>query len=366
LIALFSKIETRGLCPVTELTTAKKKPEVFIGDKITSEVFSHMATALATLMSLPSVPLAPHPTPIDELVRLREALGPSCPQLFMKRDDLLSFAMGGNKVRKMQLVAAEAIASGADTLITCGGMQSNHARVTAAVGASLGLGVTLVLNGTPQEVATGNARLDRLFGATIHPVASRDERDPAMARIAAGLTASGRRPFVVPLGASTPTGAIGFARSLGEVITSTVRPDVIVHSTSSGGTQAGVVGGCALFGLQARVIGISADEPAAVLEPIVRALLTGMADRLGARSASLTGDRPIEIDDRFVGSGYGIPTKESVDASELLARREGIVLDPVYTAKAMAGLIARIRNGAFTPHQKVLFWHTGGLPGYFA
>ena len=333
---------------------SEKKPEV------------DMATALATLMSLPSMPLAPHPTPIDELIRLREALGPRCPQLFMKRDDLLSFAVGGNKVRKMQFVAAEAIASGADTLITCGGMQSNHARVTAAVGASLGLGVTLVLNGTPQEVATGNARLDRLFGATIHPVASREERDPAMAQIAAALTASGRRPFVVPLGGSTPTGALGFARSLGEIITSPVRPDIIVHSTSSGGTQAGVVAGCALFGLHTRVIGISADEPAAALEPTVRRLLGAMAERLGARSASVTGDRPLEIDDRFVGTGYGVPTRESTKAAEFTARREGIVLDPVYTAKAMAGLIARIRAGDFTRNQKVLFWHTGGLPGYFA
>jgi D-cysteine desulfhydrase family pyridoxal phosphate-dependent enzyme len=324
-----------------------------------------MATALAALMSLPSVSLAPHATPIDELRRLREALGPRCPQLFMKRDDLLSFAMGGNKVRKMQLVAAEAQASGADTLVTCGGIQSNHARVTAAAGAALGLDVTLVLNGSPQDIATGNARLDRLFGATVHAVAAREDRDPAMARVAAELTAAGRHPFVVPLGASTPTGALGFARALSEITASGIRPDAIVHSTSSGGTQAGVIGGCALFGLQARVIGVSADESSAALEPVVRNLLAGMAERLGARSASLTGDRPIEIDDRFVGPGYGVPTQTSTEATELVARREGIVLDPVYTAKAMAGLIARIRAGDFGRDQKVLFWHTGGVPAYF-
>jgi L-cysteate sulfo-lyase len=325
-----------------------------------------MATALAALMSLPSVPLAPHATPIDELARLRDALGPRCPQLFMKRDDLLSFAMGGNKVRKMQHVAAEAIAAGADTLVTCGGIQSNHARVTAAAGAALGLGVTLVLNGTPQETATGNARLDGLFGATIYPVATREERAPAMEKVAADLTAAGRRPFIVPLGASTPTGALGFARGVSEIAAAGLRPDVIVHSTSSGGTQAGVVAGCMLFGLKPRVIGISADEPAAALEAVVRTLLAGMAERLGARTASLAGDHPIEIDDRFVGTGYGIPTNESTSAAELVARREGIVLDPVYTAKAMAGLFARIRSGEFTPAQKVLFWHTGGVPGYFA
>ncbi len=329
-------------------------------------MFPPMATALAALMSLPSVPLAPHPTPIDELKRLREALGPRAPHLFMKRDDLLSFGMGGNKVRKMQLVVAEALAQGADTLVTCGGIQSNHARVTAAAGAALGLGVTLVLNGSPQDTPTGNARLDRLFGATIHPVATREERDPAMTEVADDLAAQGKRPCVVPLGASTPTGALGFARALSEILAAGLKPDVIVHSTSSGGTQAGSVGGCALFGLPARVVGISADEPSATLEAVVRRLLAGMAERLGAKSASLTGDRPIEIDDRFVGPGYGFPTKESTDAVALVARTEGIVLDPVYTAKAMAGLLARVRSGEFTREQKVLFWHTGGVPAFFA
>jgi D-cysteine desulfhydrase family pyridoxal phosphate-dependent enzyme len=325
-----------------------------------------MATALAALMSLPAMMLAPHPTPIDELTRLRATLGPRCPQLFMKRDDLLSFAQGGNKVRKIQLVAADAVAQGADTLITCGGLQSNHARVTAAAGAALGLNVILVLNGSPQDPATGNLRLDRLFGATIHPVATRQDRDPAMASVAADLAAAGKRPYVVSLGASTPTGALGFARGITEISASGVKPDVIVHSTSSGGTQAGMIAGCALFGLGARVIGISADESAEALETVVRVLLTGMAERLGARMSSLTADRPIEIDDRFVGSGYGIPTPESAEAIDIVARREGIVLDPVYTAKAMAGLIARIRAGEFSSDQKVLFWHTGGVPGYFA
>jgi 1-aminocyclopropane-1-carboxylate deaminase/D-cysteine desulfhydrase-like pyridoxal-dependent ACC family enzyme len=274
--------------------------------------------------------------------------------------------MGGNKVRKMQVVAREAAGSGADTLVTCGGLQSNHARVAAAAGAALGMDVVLVLNGAPREVPTGNARLDRLFGATIRAVASREDRDPTVARIAADLTAAGRRPYVVPLGASTPSGALGMARGLSEIIAGAIRPDVIVHSTSSGGTQAGIIGGCALFGLRARVIGVSADEPAAALEPVVRGLLDGMAERLGARPASLTGDSAIEIDDRFAGSGYGVPTPESIEATELVARREGIVLDPVYTAKAMAGLIARIRGGDFAPAQQVLFWHTGGVPGYFA
>lgn len=324
-----------------------------------------MATALATLMSMPLVPLAPHATPVDQLTRLRETLGPACPRLLMKRDDLLSFGLGGNKVRKLQAVAAEAKAAGADTLITCGGVQSNHARVTAAAGAALGFRVVLVLNGTVPEPPTGNARLDRLFGAELRIVADRQARDAMMEQVADEERAAGRRPFVVPLGASTPTGALGLARAIEEVAASRARPDVIVHASSSGGTQAGLLAGCALFGLRARVLGISADEPAAALADTVGGLIDGVASRLGTRAASLGRDA-IEVDDGQVGAGYGVPTHASAEATELVARREGILLDPVYTAKAMAGLIARVRGGGFGPDDTVLFWHTGGGPGYFA
>ena len=325
-----------------------------------------MATALAVLMSLPSIPLAPHVTPIDEMIRLRAALGPNCPRLFIKRDDLLSFGMGGNKVRKMQTVAAEAMAAKADTLITCGGIQSNHARVTAATGAALGLRVVLVVNGAPQIRPTANALLDQLFGADVRYVASRDERAPMMASVAAELEAAGGRPFVVPLGASTATGAMGFARGINEIASAGLRPDVIVSSTSSGGTQAGLVAGAALFGLRARIIGVSADDPSERLAGVVRSLLREIAERLGARPASLVADDEIEVDDSFVGDGYGVPTPASTEALELVARREGILLDPVYTAKAMAGLIDRIRRGEFRADQTVLFWHTGGQVGVFA
>jgi D-cysteine desulfhydrase family pyridoxal phosphate-dependent enzyme len=325
-----------------------------------------MATALAALMSLPSIPLAPHVTPVDEMIRLRAALGPGCPRLFIKRDDLLSFGMGGNKVRKMQTVAAEAMAAKADTLITCGGLQSNHARVTAAAGAALGMRVVLVVNGAPQSRPTANALLDQLFGADVQYVASRDERAPMMASVAAELEAAGRRPFVVPLGASTATGAMGFAQGLTEIAAAGLRPDVIVSSTSSGGTQAGLVAGAALLGLRARIVGVSADDSCERLTGVVRDLLGQMAARLGARPASLGADTDVEVDDAFVGDGYGVPTPASVEALELVARREGILLDPVYTAKAMAGLIDRIRRGEFRADQTVLFWHTGGQVGVFA
>jgi D-cysteine desulfhydrase family pyridoxal phosphate-dependent enzyme len=325
-----------------------------------------MATALATFMSLPLVTLAPHATPIDELVRLRDALGPRAPRLFMKRDDLLSFGFGGNKVRKMQAIAAEAVAAGADTLITCGGVQSNHARATAAAGAALGLKVVLVLNGRVPDMPTGNTRLDRLFGAEIRPVFAREERAPMMDMVAAELRAEGRRPFVVPLGASTPIGALGFARGLVEIAQSSLRPDLIVHATSSGGTQAGLIAGAALLGLETRILGVSADDPAAALASTIRVILGGVADRLGAKPASLGADRDADVDDRQVGGGYGVPTPASTEALELVARREGVLLDPVYTAKAMAGLIARVRSGELTRDETVLFWHTGGQPGFFA
>ena len=269
-------------------------------------------------------------------------------------------------MRKMQAVVAEAQANGAYALITCGGVQSNHARVTAAAGAALGMKVVLVVNGAPQPQPTANARLDRLFGAEVRHVAGRDERASAMEQAAEELRADGHWPFVVPLGASTPTGALGFARGVAEVASSVLRPTHIVHSSSSGGTQAGLIAGCALFGLNARVLGVSADESSAALRETIGRLLDGMADQLGAKRHTIDGGRDIEVDDVEVGEGYGIPTAASTAALEMTARREGILLDPVYTAKAMAGLIRRIRSGLLGPTDTVLFWHTGGQVGYFA
>ena len=325
-----------------------------------------VATALRSLQLIPSIALAPEPTPISDLTRLRAALGPNCPRLLMKRDDLISFGQGGNKVRKMQTVAAEAQKAGATVLITCGGVQSNHARVTAAVGAVLGMQVVLVANGAPQSLVTGNARLDALYGAHVRYVAARDARVPAMDMAAAEARATGGHPFIVPLGASTPLGAMGFARGLEELAASPHRPTAIVHATSSGGTQAGIIMGCALFGLKTQIIGVSADDPAAALSATITELLLGAAVHLGASPATIGADAPAIVDDTFVGDGYGIATPASIEATVLLARTEGILLDPVYTAKAMAGLIARVRGGAWTGGDTVLFWHTGGVPGYFA
>jgi 1-aminocyclopropane-1-carboxylate deaminase/D-cysteine desulfhydrase-like pyridoxal-dependent ACC family enzyme len=318
--------------------------------------------ALERLARLPRLSLATAPTPIDDLSRLGVALGLKS-TLLVKRDDAIPFGFGGNKVRKLQLVAAQAMAEGADTLITTGGVQSNHARATAAVAARMGLGCVLVANGTPPARPTANAFLDRLLGAEVRYVATREARAPAMDEAAAELRGKGRRPFVIPLGASTPYGAAAYALAVGELLDQIHPPDVIVLSTSSGGTQAGVIAGCRLLGLRTRVVGISADDPSAAIEDVIRRILGGLEELADCATGTLAG-APVEIDDRFVGDGYGVPTPQSIEAIELAARREALFLDPTYTGKAMAGLIARARANELGG--TTLFWHTGGQVGLFA
>jgi D-cysteine desulfhydrase family pyridoxal phosphate-dependent enzyme len=317
------------------------------------------------LARFPSLPLVPAPTIVEPMPSLLMLLGGG-PRLYIKRDDVIPFGFGGNKVRKLALVAARAVADGADTLITAGGVQSNHARATAATAAKLGLRAVLVANGEAPERLTANALLDALLGAEMVYVPSRLDRMPMILELAERLRAEGRRPFAIPIGASTPLGALGFALAVAELVDQMPAPDVIVHSTSSGGTQAGLVAGCRLLGLHTRVLGISADEASASLQGQVRAIISGIADLLDMDPERLSRGTAIEVDDRFVGDGYGIPTEASREAIELAARTEAIFLDPTYTAKAMAGLIAYVRQQKFKEHQNVLFWHTGGQVGLFA
>ena len=314
--------------------------------------------------ALPSVPLADYPTPVEELPRLRDALGGGA-RLLVKRDDTIGFAFGGNKVRKMRLVAADAQRQGADTLITSGGIQSNHARVTAAAAAKLGMRCVLIANGSPPSRPTANALLDALLGAEVRYVADRTQRASAMEAAGAELRALGRRPYLIPIGASTPLGAAAFVRAVHELLTQIDPPDLIIHSTSSGGTQAGLVAGCALAGIATRVVGISADETSADLTREIRSIIGGLPQLLGIEPGALA-SAAFEVDDRFVGGGYGIATRESEEAIELMARTEAIFLDPTYTAKAAAGLIARWRAREFSAARTVLFWHTGGQVGLFA
>ena len=317
------------------------------------------------LARFPSLPFIPAPTIVEPLPRLRALLGGG-PRLLIKRDDAIPFGFGGNKVRKLALVAARAVADGADTLITAGGVQSNHARATAAAAAKLGLRAVLVVNGEAPERLTANALLDHLLGAEVVYVPSREDRAPMILEVAERLRGEGRRPFAIPIGASTPLGALGFALALVELVDQMPAPDVIVHATSSGGTQAGLVAGCRLLGLPVRVVGISADDTSASLQSHVRAIISGIADLLNMDPVKLLRGTAIEVDDRFVGDGYGIPSDESREAIEVAARTEAIFLDPTYTAKAMAGLIAYVRQQKFRENQTVLFWHTGGQVGLFA
>jgi len=317
------------------------------------------------LAPFPSLPFVGAPTPVEPLSRLSAVLGGG-PRLLVKRDDAVPFAFGGNKVRKLAFVAADARAAGADTLITAGGVQSNHARVTAAAAAKLGMRAVLVANGAPPSPPTANALLDRLLGADVVYVASRDQRAPRMAEIAEQARAGGRHPYVIPIGASMPLGALGFVAAVLELLDQMPPPDVIVHSTSSGGTQAGLVAACHLLGLPTRVVGVSADASSAELQADVRAIARGVLELLSLDASSFGRSVAVEVDDGFVGDGYGIPTAASREAIDLAARCEALFLDPVYTAKAMAGLIAHVRQGRFTDKQTVLFWHTGGQVALFA
>jgi len=316
------------------------------------------------LASLPSIPLAVSPSPVESLDNLRDALDCDA-RLLVKRDDTIGFAFGGNKVRKMRLIAAQAKAAGADTLITTGGIQSNHARVTAATAAKLGMKCILVVNGTRPSHPTANALLDQLLGADVRHVRTREDRAPEMERAAKDARLDGRTPFVIPLGASTPLGAAAFVGAIAELREQIDPPDVIIHASSSGGTQAGLVAGCALAGWHTRIVGISADEPAASLESTIRDLLGGVATLLDC-GADRFASASVVVDDGFVGDGYGIPTTASREAVDLAARMEAIFVDHTYTAKALAGLISRIRNRTFPKGSTVLFWHTGGQVGLFA
>ena len=324
-----------------------------------------LADLRAALARVPSLSFASLPTPVEPLPRLSAILGGG-PRLFVKRDDAISFAFGGNKVRKLALVAARAQASGADTLITAGAVQSNHARVTAAAAAKLGMRAILVANGAPSSTPTANALLDTLLGAEVVYVRTREERAPKIREIAENVRSAGRRPFEIPIGASMPLGALGFVHAIAELLDQMPAPDVIVHATSSGGTQAGLVAACRLLGLSTRIVGISADDGASPIQAQVRVIVGGVAELLDVDPDLLKRGTPIEIDDRFVGDGYGIPTEASREAIELTARTEAIFLDPTYTGKAMAGLIAYVRQQRFTEGQTVLFWHTGGQVGLFA
>jgi D-cysteine desulfhydrase len=218
----------------------------------------------------------------------------------------------------------------------------------------------LVINGSRPERPAGNALLDELTGAKIHYVGSRAERVPRMRELGSELQRAGGRPYEVPLGASTPLGALGYARAVQELVQQGHPPDVIVLSSSSGGTLAGVLAGVELCDLKTRVFAVSPDDPAAEIAATASRIVEGIGPLLGLEPAALKSRQAIAVDDAFVGEGYGIPTPASREAIALAARTEALYLDPTYTAKAMAGLISYVREGRFKSEETVLFWHTGG------
>jgi L-cysteate sulfo-lyase len=315
-------------------------------------------TNAASLTGRSRISLLRGPTLVHEMTGLRGALGGG-PRLFVKRDDAIPFGFGGNKIRKLEYVVQDAIEAGADTLVTLGGIQSNHARATAAVAAKVGMRCTIIANGSPQEKPTANALLNHLLGAEVIYIPSRNERADALRETMTRLASEGCRPFAIPLGASTPVGALGFVAAVDELANQRPLPDAIIHATSSGGTQAGILTGLAILGASTRVIGVSADDPAAAVTTTVRNIVRGMAGLSDY-------DEQIEVDDAWVGEGYGVPTDASREAQGMLARTEGIFVDHTYTAKAMASLIARVRAGEFSAADNILFWHTGGQVGLFA
>jgi 1-aminocyclopropane-1-carboxylate deaminase/D-cysteine desulfhydrase-like pyridoxal-dependent ACC family enzyme len=288
----------------------------------------------------------------------------------MKMDDWTGFALGGNKVRKLEYYLAGDGAQ-ADTLITCGGPQSNHCRVTAATAAQLGKKCILVLNGEPPEPLTGNALLMDLVGADTRVVQGREARAPGMEEAAREVEARGGRPLIIPLGASTPLGALGYVRAaleldrqMGDAGGWPSGTSWIFISSSSCGTLAGLALGFTLLERQnVRLVGVSPDVSEEEVRTVTRDIALGAGALLGWKGELLP-DIVIP-EDRFVGGGYGVPTEASREATRFFGSRAGVVLDPVYTAKAGAGFLHWIRAGRIPRSDAALFWHTGGAPALF-
>jgi len=320
-----------------------------------------------TLAATPRVALAHLPTPLEPLPRLSQALGI---ELYVKRDDCTGLATGGNKARKLEFLLADALAQGADTLTTKGGLQSNHVRQTAAAAARWGLGCHLIVadvvpDTDPDYAETGNLFLDRLLGATCHRAAA-DEREAVEARVLDELRAEGRNPYAIPYGGSNVLGALGYVQASLELAEQCaareLTPDVLLHASGSSGTQAGLVVGHTGLGLATRILGIDVNHDAGWLRGEVLKLTRATADYLKLPDPSPR----VEVLEGYAGPGYGVPTPAMREAVLRVARAEGLLLDPVYTGKAFAGLIDLVERGEIEPGAKVVFLHTGGVPGLFA
>lgn len=314
------------------------------------------------MKKVPRLNFAHLPTPIEELNKLSAFL--NGPRIFVKRDDQTGLAFGGNKTRKLEFLIAEAQEQGADTLISGGAIQSNHCRQTAAAAARYGFKCKLVLSGEKPKQPSANLLLDNLFGAEIIHVEDRAYRDQTLQETFDKTKAEGGKPYLVPYGGSSPTGALGYAFAMEEFMNQNIHADWIVFGTSSGGTHAGLVLGQRLFNFKGKVLGISIDEPEEHLKNHVSQLASQAIEKLGDRINFTKDD--VLANENYCQSGYGVFGEGEREAIHLFAKHEGLLLDPVYTGRAAAGMIDLIRKNYFKKEETVLFWHTGGQPALFA
>ncbi|MBD9373524.1 D-cysteine desulfhydrase family protein [Rhizobium sp. ARZ01] len=317
--------------------------------------------------AFPKVSLSQWPTPIERWDRLSDYL--VGPQIFAKRDDIGSLGLGGNKLRKLEYLIADARASGCDLIMTTGALQSNHARLTAAACARLGIDCHLVLKdevrGRSEAYAhSSNKFLDHLFGARVDVVGAEVPIEEAFASRVDTHQRKGRKPYLIPVGGSNPIGCLGYVSAALEIASQSAEaPFSHIYVTSgSAGTHAGLVVGTALARLPSKLVGVSIARDAPEQGEIVRHLAAQTAELVGVDDQALA---DIVIDDGFYRPGYGLPNSASLEALSLCARLEGVVVDPVYTSKTMAALIADVRRGSFKSDDRILFIHTGGAPALF-
>ena len=318
--------------------------------------------------SLARFPLAQLPTPIEELKSLSRELGG--PELLIRRDDQTGLALGGNKTRKLEFLVGQALEQGADTLVTAGAAQSNHCRQTAAAAARAGLRCELLLNGTKPELPNGNLLLDELLGARIHWIQP-SERVAKLRELPDQLRKGGRKPYVIPVGGSNGVGATGYVIAMIELVDQlrgiNRRVDHVVFASSSGGTQAGIVVGAKVTGFAGKLHGVSIDKgdrDDAPYQDELADIANETAQYIGFDAQFTVNDFSVAYD--YLGGGYGVVSGLEREAIRLLGSRVGIVLDPVYTGRAMGALIDLSRKKTFRPDETVLFWHTGGAPALFA
>ncbi|MHB9058329.1 MAG: D-cysteine desulfhydrase family protein [Bacillota bacterium] len=325
------------------------------------------------LHRMPRVPMAVLPTPLEEAPRMARAIaGDRAPRLYLKRDDLTGLATGGNKTRKLEFLVADAIRQGCDTLITTGAAQSNHARQTAAAGAKYGLKVILVLEGQDPGAPQGNHLLDVILGAEVRFAGVEDDEAvwEQIVALGAQLERQGHKAYLIPVGGSVPIGALGYVTAVLELaeqaVAAGIRKADVYIATGSAGTQGGVELGLRLarrLGFDGHCYGVSVSHRSREIAEEAARIANGTAELFGS-DLRLSPDE-IDVLDQYVGPGYAVATPDGVEAVELLARSEGVLLDPVYTGKAMAGLIDQVRKGRYGPGEPVIFWHTGGVPALF-